>query len=286
MYVCVRAPVSPFLFLDLYRPPPLYVCMPPGGRVYFRKRTSTEQDPFFSARPSWDSALLFLAKVVAAYALLYCAYLVAPLYTTNGREGIKENRHTQLDIPPFSQHENRVFTCGEAGRSRHAQCCSSYCCCCDHFGLPMCFQKRCVQRGVFREVCSERCVYPQPPQVNEQILFLFRTVIYFHGWMRNPSVVVVKKMHVFEGKEGRRRGFWKARFSSSLASEIKNSGSEGRREGGNACIKLSQGPLCLSSPRFYSFFCKSAREIYIRTAKVQNNIESLWMAWTKKYCQG
>ncbi len=39
----------------------------------------------------------------------------------------------------------------------------------DHFGLPMCFQKRCVQRGllpcpcafkkgVFREVCSERCV--------------------------------------------------------------------------------------------------------------------------------
>ncbi len=39
----------------------------------------------------------------------------------------------------------------------------------DHFSLPMCFQKRCVQRGlfpcpcafkkgVFREVCSKRCV--------------------------------------------------------------------------------------------------------------------------------
>ncbi len=33
--------------------------------------------------------------------------------------------------------------------------------------------ERCVQRGVFREVCSERCVKPEPPQVNEQILFLF-----------------------------------------------------------------------------------------------------------------
>ncbi len=57
-----------------------------------------------------------------------------------------------------------VFTCGEAGRSRHAQCCSSYCCWGDHFGLPMCFQKRCVQRGhlpcpcAFKKVCSERCV--------------------------------------------------------------------------------------------------------------------------------
>ncbi len=26
------------------------------------------------------------------------------------------------------------------------------------FTLPMCFQKRCVQRGVFKEVYSERCV--------------------------------------------------------------------------------------------------------------------------------
>ncbi len=54
------------------------------------------------------------------------------------------------------------FTCGEAGRSRHAQCCSSYCFCWgDHFGLPMCFQKRCVKRGVFKEMCSERCVKPK-----------------------------------------------------------------------------------------------------------------------------
>ena len=33
--------------------------------------------------------------------------------------------------------------------------------------------ERCVQRGVFRVVCSERYVKPEPPQVNEQILFLF-----------------------------------------------------------------------------------------------------------------
>ncbi len=29
------------------------------------------------------------------------------------------------------------------------------------FTLPMCFQKRCVQREVFKEVCSERCVKPE-----------------------------------------------------------------------------------------------------------------------------
>ena len=33
--------------------------------------------------------------------------------------------------------------------------------------------KRCIQRGAFREVQSERCVKPEPPQVNEQFLFLF-----------------------------------------------------------------------------------------------------------------
>ncbi len=27
-----------------------------------------------------------------------------------------------------------------------------------YFTLPMCFHKRCVQRGVIKEVCSERCV--------------------------------------------------------------------------------------------------------------------------------
>ncbi len=133
-----------------------------------------------------------------------------------GSGGMKEGSKRCSRGKQFSQlgrhYVPLIFTCGEAGRSRHAQCCCSSCCWGDHFGLPMYFQKRCVQRGllpcpcalkkgVFREMCSKRCVQRgvfrqvrsercertskcvtpnkkivapnQPPQVNERILFLF-----------------------------------------------------------------------------------------------------------------
>ena len=85
-----------------------------------------------------------------------------------------------------------------------------------------------------------------------------------------------------ERRGGRGRGFERRDFLLQ-ASEIKNSGSGEKTGEEMHASNFHRGLSVFLLPASILFLQICEENITVRTAKVQNNIEPVWIAWTKKY---